>query len=236
MTNDANVKEINARYRAYCDACQSGQLEKVPAFWGFPVLFTVDAGKPETLHQVLSTPDELIKLYSTEFGSSTGVDTTVIDSSEVVFYGDQLATIRTALRHLAGSKLHDTQHAIYGCRKLMVSGSSFPTSVSRLPSEVDNSESRGHTRSSGVFNVHTIWLTPDSVASAASVGTISSRRASRRASGHQRRCRLRWFVHRSRRCARPAALRPIRTARRQSRSWCWRCRGCRRSNGARGGW
>jgi hypothetical protein len=118
MSNDSDVKEIKARYRAYCDACQSGQLEKVPAFWGFPVLFTVDTGKPDTLHQVLSSPEELIKLYGTEFGSSTGVDETVIDSSEVVFFGDKLAMITTALRHLAGGKLHDTQNAIYGCRKV----------------------------------------------------------------------------------------------------------------------
>jgi hypothetical protein len=41
----------------------------------------------------------------------------VIDSSEVVFYGNQLATIKTTLRHLAGDKLHDTQDAIYGTRK-----------------------------------------------------------------------------------------------------------------------
>ena len=57
-------------------------------------------------------------MYSTEFGASTGVDQTVIDSSEVVFYGDNLATIKTSLRHLAGDKLHDTQEAIYGCRKV----------------------------------------------------------------------------------------------------------------------
>jgi hypothetical protein len=118
MSSDEDVKEINARYRSYCDACQSGQLEKVPSFWGFPALFTVDTGKPETLHHVLSTPDELIELYSTEFGASTGVDKTVIDASEVVFYGSRLATIKTALRHLAGEKLHDTQEAIYGCRKV----------------------------------------------------------------------------------------------------------------------
>jgi len=43
---------------------------------------------------------------------------TVIDSSEVMFYGDKLATIRTALRHLLGSKLHDRQDAVYGCRKV----------------------------------------------------------------------------------------------------------------------
>jgi hypothetical protein len=29
-----------------------------------------------------------------------------------------LATIKTSLRHLAGDKLHDTQLAIYGCRKV----------------------------------------------------------------------------------------------------------------------
>jgi len=116
--NEDDAKEINARYRAYCDACQSGQLEKVPSFWGFPVLFTVDTGEPETLHLALNTPDELIKLYSTEFGASTGVDETVIDSSDVVFYGNKLATIKTSLRHLAGGKLHDTQDAIYGCRRV----------------------------------------------------------------------------------------------------------------------
>lgn len=118
MTTEDDAKEINARYRAYCDACQSGALDKVPSFWGFPVLFSVDTGQPETLHLAISTPEELIQLYSTEFGASTGVDKTVIDSSEVVFYGNQLATIKTSLRHLAGDKLHDTQDAIYGCRKV----------------------------------------------------------------------------------------------------------------------
>ena len=118
MSNDDAAKEINARYRAYCDACQSGQLEKVPDFWGFPALFTIDTGKPDTYHQVLNSPEELITLYSTEFGSSTGVDETVIDSSDVVFFGDKLAMITTSLRHLAEGKLHDTQNAIYGCRKV----------------------------------------------------------------------------------------------------------------------
>jgi len=70
------------------------------------------------LHLALNTPDELIELYSTEFGASTGVDKTVIDTSEVVFYRTQLATIKTSLRHLAGDRLHDTQDAIYGCRKV----------------------------------------------------------------------------------------------------------------------
>ena len=117
-TNNDDVKEINARYRAYCDACESNQLAKVPSFWGLPALFAVDTGKPDTLHQVLSSPAEMIKLYSTLFGPSTGVDKTVIDSSEVTFYGDKLATIRTTLRHLAGGKLHDKQDAVYGCRKV----------------------------------------------------------------------------------------------------------------------
>jgi len=118
MTNEADVKDIKARYRAYCDACQSGQLEKVPSFWSLPALFALDTGKPETSQTVLSSPEEMIKLYSTLFGSSTGVDKTIIDESEVIFFGDKLATIRTSLRHMIGSKLHDKQVAVYGCRKL----------------------------------------------------------------------------------------------------------------------
>src|SRR5208337_820702 len=118
MSNDDDVKEINARYRAYCDACESNQLEKVPSCWSLPALFTVDTGDQDTLHLVVSSPEEMTKLYSKLFGPSTGVDKTVIDSSEVTFYGDKLATIRTSLRHPAGSKLHDRQDAVYGCRKV----------------------------------------------------------------------------------------------------------------------
>jgi hypothetical protein len=118
MSNEIDAQEISARYRAYCDACETGQLEKVPAFWELPVLFAVDNGGPETLHQVLSTPEEMVALYSTLFGESTGVDRTLIDSSEVTFYGDRLATIRTSLRHLAGDELHDRQDAVYGCRRI----------------------------------------------------------------------------------------------------------------------
>jgi hypothetical protein len=118
MSKDEDVKAINARYRAYCDACESNQLEKVPSFWSLPALFTVDMAEPDTLHLVVNSPEEMTKLYSKLFGPSTGVDKTVIDSSEVVFYGDKLATIRTSLRHLAGGKLHDRQDAIYGCRKV----------------------------------------------------------------------------------------------------------------------
>lgn len=112
------VKAINARYRAYCDACQSNHLEKLPEFWSLPALFTLDTGEPETTQLLLSTPEEMIKLYSTMFGPTTGVDKTVIDNSEVTFFGDKLATITTSLRHLAGSTLHDKQNAIYGCRKV----------------------------------------------------------------------------------------------------------------------
>ena len=118
MSNQADVKEINARYRAYCDACQTGQLEKVPSFWSLPSLFALDTKKPETTQLLLKTPEEMIKLYSTLFGSSTGVDKTIIDESEVKFYGDKLATISTSLRHMVGSKLHDKQVAVYGCRKI----------------------------------------------------------------------------------------------------------------------
>jgi hypothetical protein len=117
-TNKADAKEITARYRAYCDACERDQLDKVPSFWELPALFTVDTGEPETLNQVLATPAEMVALYGTLFGSSTGVDKTLIDSSEVTFYGDRLATIKTELRHLAGEKLHDRQYAVYGCRKV----------------------------------------------------------------------------------------------------------------------
>jgi hypothetical protein len=118
MDNSHAVEQITARYRSYCDACQSGELEKVPSFWSLPALFAVDTGEAETLHMVVGTPAEMIGLYSKLFGSSTGVDKTIIDSSDVTFYGDRLATIETELRHMAGSKLHDKQKAIYGCRKV----------------------------------------------------------------------------------------------------------------------
>ena len=118
MTNQADVQEIEAQYRAYCDACQSGSLEKVPNFWSLPALFALDTKQPETTQMILGTPEEMIKLYSTLFGSSTGVDKTIIDESEVKFFGDKLATIRTSLRHMVGPKLHDKQVAIYGCRKV----------------------------------------------------------------------------------------------------------------------
>jgi hypothetical protein len=118
MTKDEEVKAIKARYRAYCDACESKQLEQVPSFWSLPALFTVDTGEQDTLHLLLTSPREMINLYSKLFGPQTTVNKTLIDSSEITFYGDRLATIRTTLRHMAGSELHDRQDAIYGCRKV----------------------------------------------------------------------------------------------------------------------
>jgi hypothetical protein len=118
MSNSQDVKLINERYRGYCDACQSGQLAEVPSFWSLPALFVVDTGDTDPLHAVISSPEEMISLYSKLFGPSTGVDKTTIDSSVVTFYGDKLATISTELRHFAGSKLHDRQKAVYGCRKV----------------------------------------------------------------------------------------------------------------------
>ena len=109
---------IEARYREYCDACQSGHLERLTEFWSLPAMFTVDLGAPETIHKLVQTSSELEALYSTEFGSSTGVDNTTIDTSDVKFFGEKLATIETTLRHTVKEQLHDRQHAIYGCRKV----------------------------------------------------------------------------------------------------------------------
>lgn len=71
-----------------------------------------------TVHRVVSTAIELEELYCGEFGKSTGIDKTIIDTSEVRFFGDKLATIETTLRHEVKGKLHDRQHASYGCRKV----------------------------------------------------------------------------------------------------------------------
>ena len=118
MSNSHAVKQINDQYRSYCDACESGRLKDVPSFWSLPALFYVDTGEAEVLRMVVNTNEDMIGLYSQLFGASTGVDRTEIDSAEVTFYGDRLATISTELRHLAGGKLHDRQKAIYGCRKV----------------------------------------------------------------------------------------------------------------------
>ena len=117
-TSTIEQAAIEARYREYCDACQSGHLERLKEFWSLPALFTVDSGGPETAHKLVQTSSELESLYSTEFGPSTGVDKTTIDTSEVKFFGDKLATIETTLRHTVKAQLHDRQHASYGCRKV----------------------------------------------------------------------------------------------------------------------
>jgi hypothetical protein len=111
-------KAIEKRYREYCDACQSGHLERLTEFWTLPASFSVDFGGPETVHKMVQTSSELISLYSTEFGPSTGVDKTTIDTSEVRFFGEKLATIETTLRHTVKGQLHDRQHASYGCRNV----------------------------------------------------------------------------------------------------------------------
>lgn len=117
-TSDRDKTAIETRYREYCDACQSGQLEKLTDFWSLPASFSVDFGGAEPVHKIVQTSSELIGLYNAEFGSSTGVDKTTIDTSEVHFFGEKLATIETTLRHTAKGKLHDRQHASYGCRKI----------------------------------------------------------------------------------------------------------------------
>ncbi len=93
MSKDDDVKELKARYRAYCDACESNQLEKVPSFWSLPTLFTVDTGEPDTLHLVVSSPEEMTKLYSKLFGPSTGVD-----KGSSLFQMGELASTSPAMR------------------------------------------------------------------------------------------------------------------------------------------
>ena len=115
---DTEKEAIEKRYREYCDACQSGHLERLTEFWSLPASFSVDFGGPETVHKIVQTSEELISLYSKEFGSSTGVDKTTIDTSDVRFFGEKLATVETSLRHTVKGNLHDRQHASYGCRKV----------------------------------------------------------------------------------------------------------------------
>ena len=117
-TFTSDQEAIETRYREYCDACQSGHLERLTEFWSLPAMFTVDFGGSETVHKLVETSSELVALYSTEFGSSTGVDKTTIDTSDVKVFGKNLATIETTLRHTMKEQLHDRQHAIYGCRKV----------------------------------------------------------------------------------------------------------------------
>lgn len=113
----ASKTAIESRYRAYCDACQSNQLSRLTEFWSLPAQFAVDFGGPDTVSKIVTSASELEKLYSTEFGPSTGVDQTEIDTSNVIFFGEKLATIETTLRHSVKGKLHDRQHALYICRE-----------------------------------------------------------------------------------------------------------------------
>lgn len=117
-SRSADQTAIEKRYREYCDACQSGQLEKLTNFWSLPAMFAVDFGGSEPVCKVVESSSELEKLYSTEFGPSTGVDKTTIDTSEVKFFGEKLATIETTLSHTVKGKLHDRQHAMYSCCKI----------------------------------------------------------------------------------------------------------------------
>lgn len=67
---------------------------------------------------ILQTAEELVSLYSGEFGSTSTVDQTVIDTQEIEFYGSEAATVKTSLSHFARGTLHDRQFATYGCRKI----------------------------------------------------------------------------------------------------------------------
>ena len=78
----------------------------------------MDSGSADIYHRVISSSEELQELYGHLFGSSTGVDQTLIDDAEVSFFGPRLATIKTSLRHMASDHLHDKQEAIYSCIKL----------------------------------------------------------------------------------------------------------------------
>ena len=117
-TPASDTAAIESRYRQYCDACQSGHLERLTDFWCLPAQFSVDFGGSEPVCKVVETSSELEALYGTEFGASTGVDKTTIDTSNVIFFGNSLATIETTLRHTAKEALHDKQHALYICRKI----------------------------------------------------------------------------------------------------------------------
>ena len=114
----ADQKELSARYRGYCDICQSGQLSRLNEWWALPSLFTVDIGDGKTIHRLIETYPELEKLYSLEFNASSNIDETVIDKEEINFYGPDIATIETVLSHYSNGKLYDQQFALYGCRKV----------------------------------------------------------------------------------------------------------------------
>lgn len=110
-------QEIERRYRAYCDACESNQLEKLRSFWKLPAQFFVSSEDGQVFQRVFTSYEDLIEQYGTFFGPSTGVTKTTIKSSEIFHYGENLAAIRTGLEHWSGERLHDTQDAIYVCVK-----------------------------------------------------------------------------------------------------------------------
>lgn len=116
-TTAEDRRALLACYRAYCDACQSNHLEKLKHFWQVPAMFTIDVGANKAVHKIVETVAELEDLYGMEFGSASGVDQTIIDQSEVKFFGTDLATVQTSLRHLTKGAVHDRQIASYGCRK-----------------------------------------------------------------------------------------------------------------------
>ncbi|AZA84407.1 hypothetical protein C1637_06080 [Chryseobacterium lactis] len=109
--------EIKARYRAYCDACESGHLEKLENFWKVPTIFVVNDGAPGVAKHLIKGYDELVSLYRTMFDASTGVDQTVITKQDVTMYGNNLGIIQTELEHYAGERLDNIQKAIYHCVK-----------------------------------------------------------------------------------------------------------------------
>lgn len=111
-------QEISAQYRAYCDVCQSGQLNRLGEFWTLPASFTVDLGDGKTIHHIMQSYEELEQLYGMEFNAATGIDKTVIDEETIKFFGTNVATIETSLRHFAKDKLHDVQHAFYAAQRV----------------------------------------------------------------------------------------------------------------------
>ncbi|WP_019202567.1 nuclear transport factor 2 family protein [Tsukamurella sp. 1534] len=113
----SDVQDIQTRYREYCDACQSGRLDDIHDFWSLPAQFQVDEGQGAA-QRIISTKEELRALYATEFGSSTGVDKTIIDEISTTMYGDNLGVTATKLRHMKGSEVHDVQIASYTARRV----------------------------------------------------------------------------------------------------------------------
>jgi len=139
MTSEISEEEsmIATRYREYCDICQSGNLKLLINYWSLPALFSVDFGSSENSHLLIQTPQELEELYSKEFGASTGIDKTTIDSFRTTFFGKSSASIETKLRHTRKEILHDQQHAVYGCHK--IDGKwMFMSHISKIEKKIEN--------------------------------------------------------------------------------------------------